>query len=138
MNWEEARDLLARGHAVGCHTSSHRRFRGPAANGDFEREIAGAKASMEDALGARVASYAWVGGETDTYSAPAYGSIASAGFALAFTTKSLAAVPGANPLSIHRTVVDADMDIGAFALKASGLMDPIKAADRRTIEGRFS
>jgi peptidoglycan/xylan/chitin deacetylase (PgdA/CDA1 family) len=123
MNWDELRDLRDRGHLIGCHTASHRRFRGAVDAELANREIRDAKLRMERELGQAVDGFAWVGGELDTYSAVAEAAIRAAGFSYAFTTQSLPFRPGNDPLRMHRTIVDADMDFGLFRMKLAGLSD---------------
>lgn len=123
MNWDELRDLRDRGHLIGCHTASHYRFRGTVDTELANREIRDAKMQMERELRVAVDGFAWVGGEPDTYSSAAEAAILAAGFRYAFTTQSLPFRPGDDPLRVHRTVVDADMDFGLFRLKLAGLSD---------------
>jgi peptidoglycan/xylan/chitin deacetylase (PgdA/CDA1 family) len=134
MNWAEARDLLARGHAIGCHTASHRRFRGEIDSETIAVEIHEAKRKIEAELRRPVESFAWVGGETDTYSAEGSAAIRDAGFRFAFTTKSRAVTCRSDPFALHRTMIDAGMDFYLFRAKIAGLVDVAKVFDRRRVE----
>lgn len=137
MSWDELRDLTRRGHVVGCHTESHRRMRGPLDEGLLERELVASKRAAEAALGSPVASFAWVGGETDTYDAEAEAAIARAGFRFAFTTKSSPFRPGDDPLRIHRTILEPGMPYGLFRLKLAGLSDLRHARGRAAAMARL-
>jgi peptidoglycan/xylan/chitin deacetylase (PgdA/CDA1 family) len=133
MSWDDARDLLRREHAIGCHTASHLRFRGGLGSEALANEVGGAKAKMEAELKNPVESFAWVGGETDTYSAEGAAAIREAGFRFAFTTKSRAITSDQDPLVLHRTVIDAGMDFRLFRVKIAGAVDIAKARDRYAI-----
>jgi peptidoglycan/xylan/chitin deacetylase (PgdA/CDA1 family) len=123
MDWPELRDLRARGHVIGCHTASHRRFRGAVDAVLIESEISGAKALMDRELGCTTSSFAWVGGESDTYAAEVETALRKLGFRFAFTTQSAPFLPGDDPLRIHRTILDPGLNFGLFRLKIAGLSD---------------
>lgn len=123
MNWVELLDLSKRGHVVGCHTASHRRMRGKISDETIENEIFEAARTLGEKLGKPTYSFAWVGGEPDTYSSAVFGALPKAGFKFAFTTQSAPFGQGENPLIIHRTVLDAGMRYAAFRLKMAGLSD---------------
>jgi peptidoglycan/xylan/chitin deacetylase (PgdA/CDA1 family) len=133
MSWDEASELVDRGHVIGCHTASHLRFRGAFESAVALHEIVGAKTEAESRLGAAVDVFAWVGGENDTYSAEAAQAIRAAGFRFAFTTKSYPVTPRSDPFALHRTMIDADMDFDLFRAKVAGIVDIAKARDRRSI-----
>ncbi len=123
MNWKELRELKARGHVIGCHTRSHMRLRSGIGTERLGVEIRGSRKYLESGLDAEVRSFAWVGGESDTYSPEAFMEISDAGFTNAFTTLSAPFLPGDDPLVIHRTILDPDLDFGVFRMKMLGLSD---------------
>jgi peptidoglycan/xylan/chitin deacetylase (PgdA/CDA1 family) len=123
MSWTELADLSRRGHVVGCHTATHHRMRGEVDELTLRNEIFGAKEEMEKHLEKQIKSFAWVGGEPDTYSRLVFEALPRAGFEFAFTTQSAPFVQGEDPLLIHRTVLDADMGYAMFRLKMMGLSD---------------
>jgi hypothetical protein len=88
---------------------------------------------MEGELGHAVSSFAWVGGEPDTYSPEAFRELRAAGFACIFTTQSKVFRAGDDPACIHRTVLDADMSYIAFSLKLAGLSDLMHAGRRSRV-----
>lgn len=137
MNWDEVRDLSVRGHSIGCHTASHRRLRDSLTPTELETEILQAKAKMEQELGHHCLSFAFVGGEQDTYSPGAYSMIRSAGFRFGFTTLSAPFCAHDNPFLIHRTMLDPDMDFDLFKFKISGLSDLVHKKAREKIENRL-
>ena len=137
MNREELVDLTRRGHVVGCHTMNHRRFSGLVDAGLLDRELKGAKAELGAILGAAPRSFAWVGGEPDTYHPLAQEALEREGFSYAFTTMSAKIRPEADPLMLHRTVLDADMPYPLFLAKIEGLSDLTHAGRRRALEARL-
>ncbi len=137
MNWDELKDLAQRGHVIGCHTADHRRLRNSLTGSELQTEISGAKEEIEANLGRKCLSFAFVGGEPDTYSDAAYRKVEEAGFRYAFTTLSAPFYPAGNKLLIHRTVLDADMDFNLFKFKISGLSDLVHRKTRKEIESRL-
>jgi len=137
MSREELVDLASRGHVVGCHTLSHRRFSGLVDTALLDRELGQARAELGAMLGAAPRSFAWVGGEPDTYHPLAQNALEREGFSYAFTTMSAKIWPGADPLMLHRTVLDADMPYPLFLAKTEGLSDLTHAGRRRALEARL-
>lgn len=136
MNWVQIQNLAFRGHVIGSHTKSHMRMRDDVDDATIQEEIIVAKQHIEDRLGKRVASFAWVGGEPQTYCRKAYSALIDAGFSFIFTTQSELFVKTARlqktPVIIHRTVLDADMPYWLFRAKEGGLSDFLHRK-RRTI-----
>lgn len=136
MQWEHIQNLASRGHVIGCHTKSHMRMQGDVDDATMQQEIFAAKQHIEAHLGQPVESFAWVGGEPQTYNKKAYNAVVDAGFSFIFTTQSELYTKTDRPLQlpviIHRTVLDADMPYWLFRAKAGGLSD-ILHKKRRTI-----
>lgn len=134
MTWGEVRELASRGHAIGCHTASHFRMRGPVAATRIAAEIREAKARLEEGLSLQIRHFAWVGGEPDTYDPEAMAAIRGAGFDYAFTTQSELLTKGGDSLLLHRTILDAGMSYGMFRIKIAGLSDLLHRRRRQSIE----
>lgn len=137
MNREELVDLVRRGHVVGCHTMNHRRFSGPVDAGLLDGELRLARVALGAILGAVPRSFAWVGGEPDTYHPLAQEALEVEGFSYAFTTMSAKIRPKADPLMLHRTVLDADMPYPLFLAKMEGLSDLAHSGRRKALEARL-
>ena len=104
MGWDEVRQLLAAGMAVGSHGHSHVALGG--LDDDAQRrELAGSKAALEQSLGREVPAIAYPFGWPGTFTARTTELAAEAGYRLAFS--SLEGVnrpvrPGFDPLSLRR------------------------------------
>ncbi len=138
MNREELLDLARRGHVVGCHTMNHRRFSGHVDAGLIDRELMLARDTLGTILGAAPRSFAWVGGEPGTYHPLVQKALEREGFSYAFTTMSAKIRPDADPLMLHRTVLDADMPYPLFLAKVEGLSDLTHLGRRRALEARLA
>lgn len=142
MSWDEARDLVARGHVLGCHGAGHLRYKDDVADGAIRADLSEARERMKAELGAYPRSFAWVGGEPDTYKPASAALAGELGFSFLFTTLSAPAV-GARPEAaptpylLHRAVLDADMDYRAAALKIGLLSDLAHAGARAAVESKL-
>lgn len=137
MSGAELADLRRRGHVIGCHTFNHRRFRGVADAALLDSELAAAQAALASFLGAAPRSFAWVGGEADTYHPLVQENLAKLGFSYAFTTMSAPIRRNADPLLLHRSVLDADMPYALFRAKLGGLSDWTHRSGRKALEARL-
>lgn len=138
MDCEELLDLNRRGHVIGCHTMNHRRFCGAVDPDLINVEIRDARSLLGSILGKAPTSFAWVGGESETYHPQVQKALKKEGFFFAFTTMSMKILPNANPLMLHRTVLDADMAFPLFLAKIGGLSDLSHLGRRRALEARLS
>lgn len=134
MNWIELRDLVHRGHVVGCHTQSHRRLGTSLSPDELRAEIADVKTTMEQRLGSPVGSFCWVGGEDDSYSAEAARVIAGSDYQFAFQTNAGLTTGRTHPLQINRTNIEDRWPLSIVAFQLSGLTDRKYAAKRERIE----
>ncbi|MDX9827888.1 MAG: polysaccharide deacetylase family protein [Spirochaetia bacterium] len=138
MSVDEILDLESRGHVIGCHTMNHRRFSGPVDSVIADREIRDAKNALRSMAKRPILSFAWVGGEPETYNAVAQRVIVDENFRFSFTTLSRKIDKKSNPLLLHRTVLDAEMAYPLFRAKLSGLSDIRHSIRRRSIETRLA
>lgn len=137
MNREELVDLARRGHVVGCHTMNHKRFSGLVDAGLLDLELRRARGALGAIMGVMPRSFAWVGGEPDTYHPLAQEALKKEGFSYAFTTMSAKIRPDADPLMLHRTVLDADMPYPLFLAKVEGASDLTHLGRKRALEARL-
>lgn len=134
MSRDEIVDLRHRGHMIGCHTASHRRFGAYADGALIDREIVVARASLAGIIGYPPPSFAWVGGEPDTYDPAVQAALRRAGHSFSFTTQSGRILPGTDPMILHRTVLEPDMPHPLFLAKLHGLSDLTHAKTRRRLD----
>ncbi|TWT44871.1 Polysaccharide deacetylase [Phycisphaerae bacterium RAS1] len=134
MSWDELRDLVRRGHVVGCHTRTHHRLTASTPPAQLDDEIITCKRDLEQRLGSSVDHFCWVGGEEFAYSREAAQRIRDAGYRCAFMTCSNPCVHGTNPLQLHRTNVECTWPMHIVRLQLCGIADRANAAKRRRVE----
>lgn len=133
MSGDELRDLIARGHVVGCHTHSHTRLSHDLEPDRLHDEVVLARRRLADLLDDPIDSFCWVGGEEWTYSAAAQAQVEAAGYALAFTTNCQITTAATNRLSIDRTNIEADWPLETVRFYLSGVMDLAYMAKARRV-----
>lgn len=103
MSWQDAGDLVARGHEIGSHTLSHpvlTRLR-PAA---LAREVTTSKARLEERLGITISTFAYPYGAQNDRVVEA---VATAGYQTAVST-----ISGMNPLLLAKPYLVQRLNIG--------------------------
>ncbi len=129
LSWDELR-ALDRRHVVGCHSWNHTRLSARLGSEELEREIPAAKRRLERELGHEVPVFCWVGGEEESYSAAAARAIREAGFRLSLMTNNAVVRPGADPLQLQRTNLEADFPPALLRFQLCGLLDLLYARKR--------
>jgi peptidoglycan/xylan/chitin deacetylase (PgdA/CDA1 family) len=137
MSFQEMRDLIDRGHVIGCHSHSHIGLSDQLSDADLVREIPESRAILQNALGDPIDNFCWVGGGEHTYSARAARAIEDAGYSHAFMTNLLVATNQTDPLWIERTNLEADWPLSTVRFYLSGVMDLAYAGKRRRIARRL-
>ena len=137
INREELLNLKRRGHVIGCHTMNHRRFSGEVDAKLLDSEVKVAQDTFASLFGSPPRSFAWVGGEPETYNPFIQENLEQEGFTYSFTTMSKKIKRNSNPLMLHRTVLNADMPYLFFLAKIEGLSDLAHRGRRRAIEARL-
>lgn len=62
------KELIAGGHTIGSHTSTHHRFNDKSDTDELIKyELVDSKRKLEKMLGIKIDDFCWVGGEKDTY-----------------------------------------------------------------------
>lgn len=123
LTWEELREMAGSGvFEVGSHTRTHRGFKRENLYADLAEELASSRRAIEVEIGAWKGLLAWPWGDFEERwlsLLPAHG------YALAYTTRAGANVPGADPLKVHRFKVrsgDPDWLEGRLRLHASPML----------------
>jgi peptidoglycan/xylan/chitin deacetylase (PgdA/CDA1 family) len=132
MTWEDVRRMDG-SHVIACHTRSHCRLSSSLGDADLEREIAGAKRLLEHELGHAVDTFAWVGGEEESYSASAARAIREAGFTWSFMTNNAPIRPHTDPLQLQRSNVEASFAMALVRFTLSGVYDLLYLAKRARV-----
>jgi len=108
--------VIAAGHSIGCHTHTHRPLAG-LSDDEMRREVTDSKRRLEDALGERVASFAYPDGVVDARSAAA---VEGAGFDVAFTVDLGGVKKRDDRYRLHRVPVLGEPGPKEFAVYLSG------------------
>lgn len=110
MSWDDLRDLIRRGHSVGCHGLDHVAL-GPNTDEQIlRREIVDAKSVLEDELGTPVSSFCWPFGTLSSYSRDAFALIQQH-YRYAFTTFAAPLLVGDSPYVIDRASVESHVGL---------------------------
>ena len=123
LNWDELKDLQKRGHTIGCHTMNHTRLREGLSNQTQLEEIYEAKVMLEKHLGSDILSFAWAGGEEESYSKSPARLIKESAYSYSFTTNAGFIRCNTNPLSIGRINIESTNSLDIVKFQLSGFMD---------------
>lgn len=109
MSWDELRELARRGHVIGCHSATHSDLARPFAFEHdaryaqrLQREIAGARAVMEQELGLPVAHFCYPYG---FYNTNVIATVQAAGYRTAMTVNPSANAATTPLLQLGRIIV---------------------------------
>jgi peptidoglycan/xylan/chitin deacetylase (PgdA/CDA1 family) len=133
MTWDMARQLVQRGHVVGCHTWSHCVLGRDASDAMICEEVDDAKQRLEARLGRQVRTFAWVRGRAEDYSAGAHRAV-SERFDLAFMSMARAIRPGDDPFTLHRFGVEASFPLVVLRFQISRFNEAFFARRRAAVE----
>jgi peptidoglycan/xylan/chitin deacetylase (PgdA/CDA1 family) len=128
-----ALDALGDGVEVGAHTVDHPRL-DELAGVALQREVAGSKAFLEDALGHAVAGFAYPHGAHDERSRDA---VVDAGYTHAAAVKDALSHAGDDPFAIARWTVTSELSAARMLAVLAGEVPVVRAGDRpRTVAYR--
>ncbi|MBL4725131.1 MAG: polysaccharide deacetylase family protein [Rhizobiaceae bacterium] len=133
MNFAEMKDLIARGHVIGCHTHSHVRLSEKLTDDELIDEIVTSRSRLQQALDDPIDTFCWVGGEDWSYSIEAAKKVQEAGYNLGFMTNCQTVSSNTDPLWIQRTNIEADWSLAQVRFCLSGIMDVIYRSKRKRI-----
>jgi len=134
MSAEEI-ELAAGSHVIGSHTMTHCRFLPDISSSQMQSEIKDSKLELEAIVGKRITSFAWVGGETDTYQEHAMKLIAETGYQFCFNTISCAITSRSSPLMLGRTNVEMPWPTDLVRFQLSGLIDVYYLRKKKKVHG---
>ncbi len=123
MNWDDIRALERAGHGIGCHGMDHARLAGLEA-ATLEHQVGAAGRRLAEALGHRVAWYAFTFGDVGSIDAAALAAI-GAHFPLCRSGVRGLAHAGGHPLALPAEAVDLDADWAWQCLALEGGLAPL-------------
>jgi peptidoglycan/xylan/chitin deacetylase (PgdA/CDA1 family) len=85
MTWDELRDVVARGHVVACHTTTHCAASSISTPDDARRELFHSRERLEEELGTEVQTLAWLLGAPYGEHHRADAGVRAAGYRLVFS-----------------------------------------------------
>lgn len=119
MSWADLRELVRRGHSVGCHGMQHQAL-GPLTDASqLQREVVEAKVVLEKQLGAPVSCFCWPFGTLASYSREAFALIRQH-YRYAFTTFGAPLFAGDDPYTIDRARVEPRMGLARVSWAVQG------------------
>ncbi|HEX9186858.1 MAG TPA: polysaccharide deacetylase family protein [Vicinamibacteria bacterium] len=127
LGWDEVRDLVARGHAIGGHGRRHRELAALAAD-EVRDEVEGSRRDIEDRLGEAPRLFCYPRGSVD---AEVRRIVAAAGYEAACTVRPGANAPGTDLLALRRTEIAGDDTVEDFLFKLDGGFDAWHALAQR-------
>lgn len=136
INKEELKDLIKRGHDVGCHTKSHHRFSKDDDLTTLNQEIIDSNSVLNSELGINNDCFCFVGGEIPVYTKEAFDLICK-NYSYSFTTLTQIATAKTNPLMIHRTNIESFWNLGLVKFQLSGLWDKIYKKKALEVENKL-
>jgi peptidoglycan/xylan/chitin deacetylase (PgdA/CDA1 family) len=119
MSWDDLRDLVRRGHAVGSHGMNHLALGPDTGVEALQQEIVESKAVIERELGAVVSSFCWPFGTLSSYSRQA-SEFVRRHYRYAFTTFAAPLFVGGAAHAIDRASVGADMGLARVRWAVEG------------------
>lgn len=131
MTWDEVRELHDLNIQIGAHTVNHVRL----SEIPIERqrkEIEDSIATIRDAIGAPVTTFAYPYGTALDYTDGTKQLVAAAGCGIAVTARYGVNKPGCDILQLRRIGIDATDSMKSFRAKVAGRLDILAALDTRT------
>jgi hypothetical protein len=119
LNWDEAREMLDGGMAIGSHTESHELLAKLPPDRQYQ-ELSHSRHVLEERLKTTVDTLAYPVGSRASFSAPTYAALAHAGYRAAFSFYGGVNQAGrTEPYNIRRIGVDAGMPRSLFRGRAA-------------------
>ncbi len=134
MSYEQVRNLVAKGHIITDHTSTHHRMKNSDSEDILTYEIAISKIRLEEILGTSVDIFTWVGGEESHYTKPAQDFIKKSGFKYGFMTNSAPLFQNTDRFLIHRSNIESNWDLALVKFQLCGIEDRKLKAKRKRVE----
>ena len=137
LTWEQIKKL-DQNHVVGCHTLTHCRLRSDIPKDQLRQEIIVSKQILESMLNHEVTSFAWVGGEEETYTKRAAEVISEAGYKYTFLTNNSIIKPNTSMHLLNRTNIESHFSPNLLKFQISGVLDMMYTPKRRRVAKRIT
>jgi peptidoglycan/xylan/chitin deacetylase (PgdA/CDA1 family) len=121
MSWDELRAVAAEGVEIGCHTESHPILTRLESQLELEREVKGAKQSLEQGIRLPVRHFCYPNGKASDFDDQVVNCVRDAGFESATTCVWGLNARTAEPLRIQRLPFDAAIDYSYAVELLAGL-----------------
>jgi len=133
MSWDETRDLVRRGHGLGCHTMSHQALGRGQKPETLYQEIVEAKVAIEHAVGTAIEAFCWPFGSLSSYSKVAF-DLVRQHYKYGFTTFGAPLRVGDSLYAIDRSPVEASAGLSRVRCAVEGITELWLARRRRRFE----
>jgi peptidoglycan/xylan/chitin deacetylase (PgdA/CDA1 family) len=128
MSWDEARQLVARGHRICCHSLSHEVLDRNTPRRRLEAEIIDSKERLEEKLGVPVDGFCWPVQRDPQATVALELFRATYSYGLSGDTRPVR--KNHDPLDVYRTRLEASWPLEAVDMQISGIIDLIFALRR--------
>lgn len=132
MNYPQLKDLIKRGHTVGCHTYTHHRMNINDTNELLNHEIIDSKVEVESNLNKPIDIFCWCGGEEDTYTMEAHKIIVQ-NYKYSFMTNTELVNKDTDNFFLQRTNIEARWPLSLVKFQLSGIMDYLYKGKRERV-----
>lgn len=121
MSWDDMKDLLNRGHVIGCHTLTHKNL-GNLTGEDLVREVVESKCLMEENIGRSIPVFCFPFGDCASYSAESI-KLAREHYEYIFNSCPQIITRKDSKFSIGRNNIECYYDLGTVKFLISGLFN---------------
>ena len=134
MTHQQIKDLVANGHIITDHTSTHHRMLETDTEDILTFEISVSKMQLEGILNSPVDIFTWCGGEESFYTKKAQDWIKKSGFKYGFMTNSAPVLKDTDRFLIHRSNIESGWDLNLVKFQLCGIEDRKLKSKRDRVE----
>jgi len=122
MNFSDLKNIVKKGHSIGCHGYNHIRLSNQLNNFELKKEIIISKKLLENKIKIKINSFGWIIGDRNSYSKKAAEMI-NKNFYLSFTTGCEAQDLEKKIYKIHRFNIESFFPLNRVAFVLSGIYE---------------
>ena len=134
MSFDQLREVIERGHVVGCHTATHHRMAESDTEEILKYEIVDSKQKLESELG-DIDIFCWCGGEENTYTQKAQDVIKN-NYNYGFMTNNELVYPDTDNHHIQRSNVEARFTLTTAKFQICGILDKLYEKKRNAVNNK--